>query len=273
MRKLTVPNLEILQWDKQHYIVPLNQLNNEDLAPIQSQGWNTVRKAGFFKRRRHERSLIVNEAEHRRWEMNETLAINSGINCVHSVESYEAFLNFKEAIRKNFPIFILLVTDSDIMERQITDEAYTQKNIALSFICRYVGATAIPSTREEVSLGDEIEDLAERLVDDILTQEGYRRELIAKTRDARRAISAVRYAKPGDLPKGVDAAELLRDSQQAFEELDREYNALIETTRDKLMTLKEACLKLNQEHATHSERSFLRSEVRFLEDLTRHSRA
>lgn len=271
MRKLTVHNLDLLRWGNKTYIVPLNELKPTDLTTIQARGQSTVQKVGFFKRLK--RALFENSIDSGQRTLNEDLAIRAGLSLGYEVEDEEAFINFKEAVFANYRVFVPLVTDPDIMSRQITDEAYTQKDIALSLVVKYVGEAAITSTREEVALGDAIEELAENVVNDILTQEGYRRELIAKTRDARRAISAVRYAKPGDLPKGVDAAELLRDSQQAFEELDREYNALIETTRDKLMTLKEACLKLNQEHATHSERSFLRSEVRFLEDLTRHSRA
>lgn len=268
MRKLTVHNLDLLRWGNKTYIVPLNELKPTDLTTIQARGQSTVQKVGFFKRLK--RALFENSIDSGQRTLNEDLAISAGLSLVYEVEDEEAFINFKEAVFANYRVFVPLVTDPDIMSRQITDEAYTQKDIALSFVVKYVGEAAIPSTREEVALGDAIEELAENVVNDILTQDEYRRKLQVRIRDTRRALNSIRSARTEDLPKDLDIEELLRISEQAFEAYEYEYNALIETTRDKMMDLKKACENLTQMHDSYNERTYLRSEVRLLEELTRH---
>lgn len=260
---LTIPNLEIVRWRNQEYIVPLDQLASEDRAIIKSRGQSAVQKSGFWTRIM---KVIFDEREYATGRDDE-LAFAAGIR-VFTFEEYEAFRNFKKTIRENFSVFIPLVTDPDIMEREITNEAYAQTDIALSFLFKYFFETASPRSREEDALAEEVEHLAETVADDILTQSEYRNELYKRIQDTRTAISSIRYAERGNLPKDVNVDELLRTSDQALEAYVYEYEALINATRDQLMKVKQACLNFNKELSAHQERRYLRGEVQMLEDLT-----
>lgn len=269
MNPLKVPNLELVRWNDKEYILPYSHNILPEYFTLRYRGKLTPRRPkGFFNELKR---VLLSEGFSNSTEFRnaQTRAAAAGIHLEDTLEDYEAFQSFEKAVLSTHMDFIPLVTDPDILENQITDEAYTRKDIALTFIFKYFNETAIPHTQEEMALADKIEHLAETTVNNILKVAPRRAELQGKIRELERAFDTVSHASAEDYPKDSNITELLATSEKALNTYNREYDELIETTKAQLLEIKQACADLNQEHDRNQNRSYLRSEVRLLEDLTR----